>query len=330
MRLSGMAWFEEDAAQTRKQMARLAAQPNPNAVTSIRMTVDSLARPPFVARLPDGGSLELLAVRMPPSTNEPWWQPDGAPSAFARAIQSEGGEPGDGISALVRIKFPMTSSQWPLPAGSNNPPGVDLGTGHKFAVQGGRRLLPTNSDDPNSMYGVITFDAPSAGANATTLTAKVAVADWQLIAAQKPGWFEYLFAGAARKEWRFSETPEGNLKVTITHVAEDTEAEYRLVAVEVNGTEYLPNMTQRTKRADEITATLEATFAPAQGSRDHWQLPLSRVREVRLESRPYERVEFRNVSLQPGSRTTVEVKDFGGENQAARPSPAISKLDRDK
>ena len=317
--LSGTAELTEslkaDAAQTRKQIARPSAQQHPNAVSPGHMTAHTMANAPFVARLPDGGSIELLAVRILPSTNELWWQPDGTPSAFDPSIQSEGGEPGNGISALVRIRFPMTRSQWPLPAGSNNPPGVELGTGHRFAVQGGRRLLPSESgDDPNSMYGVMTSEAPSVGANATTLSLKVAVEDWQRVAAQKPGWFAFLFAGAARKEWKFSETPEGNLKVTITHLTENTETEFRLVALDLSGTEYLPNLTQRTKRADEISATLEATFAPSPGSGDHWQLPLSRVREVHLEARPYERVEFRNVSLRPGYATKVEVKDFGDEN----------------
>ena len=315
MRFSGMAELpqnlRETAVQERNQRARLEVQQHPNGVSAYHLTAHTLAGPPFVARLPDGGSIELLAVRMPPSTNEPWWQPNGAPSAFDRSIKSERGEPGDGVSALVRMKYPTPRSQWPLPAGGTNPAGVDLGNGPGFAVQFGRRLLTTEPDnDPNTMLGWVDFEAPFAGAKETTLAFKVAVADWQLVAAQKPGWFEYLFASAAPKEWKFSETPEGDLKVTITHLVENAEAEYRLVAVDMSGTEYLPNLTQRTKRADEISTTLEATFAPSQGSRDHWQLPLSRVREVRLETRPYERLEFRKVSLQPGHRTTVEVKDF--------------------
>jgi hypothetical protein len=41
---------------------------------------------------------------------------------------------------------------------------------------------------------------------------------------------------------------------------------------------------------------------------------LRRVHEVRWEARPYEAVEFRNVSLQPGHKTLVTIKDFGGES----------------
>jgi len=41
-------------------------------------------------------------------------------------------------------------------------------------------------------------------------------------------------------------------------------------------------------------------------------LPLSDVKEFRFEARPYAWVEFRNVSLQPGQRTQVEVIDAEG------------------
>jgi hypothetical protein len=45
------------------------------------------------------------------------------------------------------------------------------------------------------------------------------------------------------------------------------------------------------------------------------------IQEFRLQKRKYQWVEFRNVSLQPGHRTTVTVKDSGGENQAAITMP---------
>jgi len=40
-------------------------------------------------------------------------------------------------------------------------------------------------------------------------------------------------------------------------------------------------------------------------------LPLSDVKEFRFEARPYAWVEFRNISLQPGQRTQVEIMDAG-------------------
>ena len=271
----------------------------------------TLANPPFVAQLPDGGSIELLAVRIQSLTNGPWWQLDGSPSVYDSSIEPENKEQlRGGILALARLDGPTPYQKWPLPAGRKNPALIDFADGLSFAAEHGRRLLTMESDThPGRMFGIMSF--PLFGGNETTLAVRVAVADWQTLTVQKPGWLASLFTSGARKEWKFSETPEGDLKLIITHIAENAEMEYRLVAVDLDGTEYTPNQTQRTKRADEMSATLEATFAPPDGSRDRWQLPLSRVREVRLEARPYERVEFRQVSLQPGHQTMVTVKDFG-------------------
>ncbi len=273
--------------------------------------------PPFVTRLPDSGSVELLAVRT--STNEAWWQPDGSPSTYDRAIEPENPDRiGGDLMALVKIHYPSANQKWPLPSSGKNPAGIDLADGPCFATKDGRRLIEDDSDTNGfTMFGVMKFAAPVTGDRETTLYAKAAVADWQTVTVQKPGGLASPFAGAARKEWEFSETPEGDLHVTITHATENAEMQYRFIAVDTDGTEYIPSTWQHTKRADEMTATLVAIFAPPPGSHAQWKLPLSRVREVRLEARPYERVGFRHVSLQPGHATTVSVKDFDGNKNEA-------------
>jgi hypothetical protein len=40
-----------------------------------------------------------------------------------------------------------------------------------------------------------------------------------------------------------------------------------------------------------------------------WSNEFAHVKEFQLQRRKYQWVEFRNVSLQPGHATTVEVKD---------------------
>ena len=223
----------------------------------------------------------------------------GSPADYASDIESEIASQRDGgVMALARLNYPLNNS-------TNNRPGVDLGNGLAFATQGGRRL-------PMENFGSMVFVQALPHSGETTLTIQVATAEWGTLTMQKPGFFAGLFAGAARKEWSFSETPSGNLKVNINHLSDSTDMEYRLVAVDVDGKEYSPTKASHSKVASEIFVTYEATFEPMPGSRETWQLPLSRVREVRWQARPYELVEFRNVSLAPGHRTTVEVKDFGG------------------
>jgi hypothetical protein len=291
------------------------------------MTERVVTSPPFIAHLPDAGSIELLAVRV--ATNGPWWRPDGSPSLIDPAISSENPYPSaSDLMALVKIRYPSTPGQqmWPLPAGGKNPAVVDFDAsrGPYFATKAGHRLfLEQPETNAFTMTGIMPF--PLAGDDDTTLSVKLAVADWQTVTTQRPGWLAYLFGGAARREWSFSETPEGNLKVTLTHAAENAEMEYRLVAVDLDGKQYVPNKTQRTKHGDEITVTLEATFEPFDGIREQWQLPLDRVREVRLEARPYERVEFHHVSLQAGYLTSVTVREFGGKNESpVAPAPPVA------
>ena len=50
-----------------------------------------------------------------------------------------------------------------------------------------------------------------------------------------------------------------------------------------------------------------ATFSPD---------AVAKIKALHLQRRPYHWVEFRNVSLQPGRKTTVDVKDFEAKNQA--------------
>jgi serine/threonine protein kinase len=287
----------------------------------------TVAGAPWVAQLPDGGSFELLAVRTHPSTNQPWWQPDGSPSSYDSSIEAELKEQvRDGVMALAQIHYPTNHDSWPRRAGQKYPAFMQLRDGPRFAVQNGRRIPMVLNASPRTMFGVVSFEQVLSTANETTLSVRVATAEWHTLTVQKPGLMAALFSDAARKEWTFSETPEGNLKVTLAHTMDSSDMEYRLVAVTVDGMEHLPTASQRTKRAHEMFATFEATFNLIPGSGQQRPLPLRRIREVRWEARPYERVEFRNVSLQPGHKTLVAIKDFGGDDRVAV-RPAVSATD---
>ena len=143
----------------------------------------------------------------------------------------------------------------------------------------------------------------------TTLPFKLATAGWYALKRVRPASSSTDGSGEG---WSFSETAQGNLKVTLVGLSESSEMEYRLVAEDIDGTEYIPSRGQRTRVSSEMTSTFEATFdldavisAP---------LPLHRIREVRWEARPYEIVEFRNVSLKLGHSTSVVVREFDDDS----------------
>ncbi len=308
--------FERQRALTQPTVP----QPIPAAAHPERVpgSVRSLAGPPFIARLPDGGSIELLAVREHPSTNQPWWGPDGSPSTYDTAIDAERKEQvRPGVMALARFTYPTNMEHWPKSPDDARPAAIGLGNGPRFAVKNGRRLPMFESDSPpRPAFGVICFENVLARGNDATLFVPVATAEWQTLTVQQPGGLLARFFDATRQDWKFSATPLGNLKVSITHLNETPGMEYRLVAVDLDGKRFIPMRTARSKKSTENFSSFEAEFDGAGGGTVG--LPFNRIREIRWEERPYHQVEFRNVSLEPGHRTTVEVMDFGDTSGAAR------------
>ncbi|MEY4487709.1 MAG: hypothetical protein RIQ79_217, partial [Verrucomicrobiota bacterium] len=117
--------------------------------------VRSVPDGPWVAQLPGGGSVELLAVRLHPATGQPWLRPDGTPSTYDVAIGPESPSSSDGaVLALARVHYIDQAPSWPNPDGS--PPRVysSLKNGIAFASRDGRRL-------PMADFGLMEFPLDS-------------------------------------------------------------------------------------------------------------------------------------------------------------------------
>jgi serine/threonine protein kinase len=312
--LDGMlVWQPKQNSAANPKLAD-ASHSEPNVVRQVKAA-------PFVARLPDGGYIELLAVRLSSSTNQPWWRPDGSPSTYESSIEAADKQLGSGVMALVRVKYPLHHDEWPRQTGEKNPVEIDLGTPLGLLVKDGRQLPMVESETPTyqTMFGVMSFEQALSLANETTLPVKVAAQDWMTLTTQTPGFLSSLFSSStAGKEWTFSETAVGALKVTVDHLAKRSDMEYRFVAIDNDGQEHNPSISQTTHTAGDVYSKCVVTF---EGVGSDGPLLFKNFREVRLEARPYQNVEFRNVSLQPGHKTTVEVKDFGDENQSAQTMP---------
>jgi serine/threonine protein kinase len=259
---------------------------------------------PLVAEFPGGGRIVLLAVRPNSSTNLPWWQPDGLPSDFNREVQpASQAQHAAGMVAIVREEFPQHPDHWPR---ANGVWGNDVT--FKNGVEG---FGLSNQPGANGLLAMYFDDARPDGEE-TTLTVKAATAPWQTLNTATPGLLNSLWPRSAEDRWNFSATLAGDLKVKNPHLTENPHWEYRFAAVDLDGKEYLA--TETTRSPSETFSSYEVIFNG---------LPWKAVREVRWEARPFETVEFRHVSLKPGHRTTVAVKDFGGENQSAPATPAL-------
>lgn len=311
--------FVKGRAMAQENARRLTQVPADSTFSSWSFREREVTKAPFIASLPNGGSIELIAIQNASTTNKCWWQPDGAPSIYGADIEPESnGGAGSAVIALARIHFPKTFQVWPLSKGSTNPPATDLENGIAFAMQHGHRII-SEGGLPNSVFGVMAFEQAPLVDGQASLFVPVAVADWTTIVVQHPGWQSRFLSGVSDRGWSFSDTPSGGVSVKITHLNERINTEYRLVAVDLDGTQYVPSKYQKTQVATESTCTLEASFEPENDfGAIKRQLSLDAVQEVRLEGRPYEAIEFRNVSLQPGQHTKVWIRDFGAGADSTR------------
>ena len=279
--------------------------------------VRSVPDGPWVAQLPDGGSMELLAVRLHPADGQPWLRPDGTPSDYDAKIGRESPANSDGaVLALARLHWIDQPPSWPNPDGS---PGIvysSLKNRIGFASRDGQRL-------PMADFGLMEFpldSVTSIQSGETTLRLGVATAGWQTLASQEPGRWKDITAdtNSARREWSFSETANGSLQVTITHLIMSPTMQYRLIAVDLDGVEHPETRIEQRLWITDKSVTYTAGFDLKGGK----PLPLRRVLAVLLQGRPYEAVEFRHVSLRADHRSTVEIQDFAKPERSSAPPPA--------
>jgi serine/threonine protein kinase len=235
---------------------------------------------PFTARVA-GGEFEIIAVRKYPApSNSQWWSPDGGPS---------------GVSASLRAgEYP------PPPAGRQ---GVELLV-RKVFPEGvypvETRFYPANGTEPANTF--ICHLAAAPNAVAMNATFHIASGPWQEL---------------GRAEGKVSVNENGGVDFTVERFQKSAGGiEWRVVAVDTDGVAHPDNATitlTSGSDAGRTTFTFGGRFAkPADQA-----LVVQTVREFRLQQRTGQAVEFRNISLQPGHKTTVEVKDFGGEGQPA-------------
>jgi len=274
----------------------------------------SLEGPPFIANLPYGGSIELLAVRLQTgNTNQPWWRPDGSPSPYGPDITMERETAGaGGVLGLAKIK-------WPQPPAGKEASGVTL-NGGGFALKNGLRV-------PIEEYSVIHFETVVASGDEAKLYVAVGVRDWETLLVMKPGAVDSLAGGAARRQWEFSATPSGNLQLAVKKLMQQPGNEYRLVAVDKAGKLHTPNTFHTTSTPGRPGGEYEALFDGISGFKE--ALKPEQVKEVYWQQRRLDSIEFARVSLKPGHLSKVAIRDFAGKGPvttvAAKPQGVATK-----
>jgi hypothetical protein len=251
--------------------------------------------PPYFAYL-ESGRFEVVAVRTLAGTNQSWWSPDGSPSDYGsliRPLPHGTGRPGlatnqDNVQFLLRSDLRF-GEQWKEARFTDLYVDPALGDGEgrferladrgHFAVWGERITQP---------------------ASTVTLSLTLAAGPWTTLSTQTPGVVGWFKSSPGRKYWKWSEE-FGHLDVTLEHLHRDPDWVSELVVVDGRRRLYTPSILSTTTRSLDFYGTsMTARFNVIE-----WEKPL----QIQLRTRPYETVEFRNISLVPGRKTQLEIVD---------------------
>ncbi len=224
----------------------------------------------WIRRLASGAIIEVIAVSTFPSGPDTWWRPDGTPLEAAPCDPREPGiAGGDGdVRKLVIVRLAR------IPEGANYECSiVGAGWADRPAMRGGKPLP-----------GLTELTALlSADADTCTIRFKVASGPWQTVQTwgNNPGGR----ASAFGPSFIFGDaiaTPKGTT-LSVTHTILDRPV--RLMALDVDGKEFPATVRSGTSVKDFQQLVVE------------FELPPDQIKEFRVQTRPFEEVDVRDVAL---------------------------------
>ncbi len=242
-------------------------------------TKPSESQPPFTARLPNGITVELLGVCENPSQDRRWWRPDGSPLAERPydTVHAEVHAEKDHVAREVAVLLRN------LPA---EPVSVELLSDPAYNGAGGGldRVVKDGT-----MLEAIAMSLPAKPT--VTIRVGVAAGPWQTVKESQRG---DQATGANNVGVAFSHVYEkdGGIFVAVAHNISGPQS--RVVAVDNDGKEHAASSSSGNGAGG--FHLLSAMFSG---------LSLKDIQVFRLQSRPYQWLEFRDVSLHPGHKTRV-------------------------
>ena len=231
---------------------------------------------PWRVALSSGITVELIGVSEHPSAGKPWWRPDGKPlgqAPYARlspgTLAQRGNVAREFAVRLTNLPQERIGSRW-----STNPRGsyavrspVTVGGDPLPELRGLAVIVPAGQDHMTVKYGV-------AAGSWTTVATSGAVGS----SSSSHEHVSVSFSKAIEKD--------GTVIVVIAHNA--TDQDIRVVAMDKAGTE-IRTGSYSSGSAGGVNQ-ITCTFA---------NVSLDDIKEFRVQVRPYEWAEFRNVSVRP-------------------------------
>jgi len=239
----------------------------------------------FGATLPNGVTIELVGVCEHPSEGKQWWQPDGSfieespyKSTGSRLKQHAGYSD---YEFAVRLTGPRdTSYRWEVPGSRQG-----ASTGTPVGKDGG----------PVSDLRVFTANQ-SQDKKTASVRIGVTAAKWDILATHIPkdGEETYSLAGGAIAFGVPYEKDGDTLLPVVHNLNRGHQAvAIRVIAVTNSGVEFASST-----RGSGGNVLSSLTYG--------FDVPLDNIHEFQFQTRAYTWVEYRNVSLRPGTMTKVQ------------------------
>jgi len=307
---------------------------------------------PWRVKLPSGVTVELVGVSENPAPGvKRWWRPDGTPLAGAPSHYPEAAQtrqdldpPGNEfVINVIGVPFPCKPGDFeavkriqqdppdPLPTSE---PDLKPGQVHvQFRMTAAgwtwRDMILPPVDTPNgarySWVYVLVQSFPRSQER-TTINMGFGAGDWQTLATDTINGeassrsfagirgtnLDVSFAASFEADWtneRDKAKHQMTAHVTVAHNV-PADQQVRVVAILMDGTEAIagtnPEITDG--RLQQITQSFRrgATGAPKDN------LSIKDIKEFRLQSRPLQWAEFKNVSLRPAGKTSASTSRTPG------------------
>jgi len=256
----------------------------------------------FKATLPCGATIELIGARR--TGTDQWWRPDGTPLAEAPYDSSEGADRSDGYEIALRY--------------ANLPEGTSGGMDVERGVWGGTiPMWHSEVQKPGEPLKGVTYVIVSAQElETTTVKVYLATGGWatdHFYPRMSDGWHYDVHSSPTLGAVAFAMPydKDGRTNATVFHTTDNPhKQDVRLTALDVANVEHPPAF----QNGGWSSAGLATAYS-------EFDLPLEDVAGFNLQTRPYTRIEFKNVSLHPGKHQKVEIVTI----PASRPAVAEAK-----
>ncbi len=233
-----------------------------------------IVNPTSKTTLMNGTTVELVGLSEYPSTGKKWWRPNGTLLETVPSLKQSGGIKIEKDRKGIEIIFKI-----------KGPPGIDYAWRIDQSNGGG-------SESRDGLLGII-VDLPQP-LKSTDIHLGVATKEWKTIG-QSEG------KGLQSSDGLFfTEAYEKGTHTTINVAHNLKETNYRIIAIDMEG------------KIHTGGSSSGSNGNMTQSTAQFYKLPLKQIKEFQFQTRPYEWVTFKDVSLEPGEITKAQVETNSG------------------